>query len=66
MTKRIKIKIDPLGNPTVEAEGFAGEDCTSATRGLEQALSGTAGATRELKPEYYTEGGEDQQVHQSW
>lgn len=64
--KKIKITIDGLGNPKIEAEGFAGEDCTAATSGLEAALSGTNGADRTLKPEYYTEGGEDQQVHQSW
>ena len=29
--KRIKVKIDPMGNPTVEAVGFNGVGCTDAT-----------------------------------
>lgn len=64
--KRIKIKIDPMGNPKIEAEGFLGEDCTAATSGLEAALSGTNATDRTLKPEYYVEGEGDQEVHQSW
>lgn len=62
--KRIRIKIDQLGTATIEAEGYTGNDCQAATAGLEAVLGGTA--KTDLKPEYYTEGGEDQQQHQSW
>jgi hypothetical protein len=63
--RKIVVKIDPLGNPTVEAVGFNGLGCQEATRGLEQALGGTLDQ-RTLKPEAYNEGDENQQVHQSW
>lgn len=66
--RKIKIKIDPLGNPTVEAEGFTGGECAEATRGIEQALGGIDGADRELKSEYYEEGdeGEENTIRTGW
>jgi hypothetical protein len=38
--RKIVIKIDPMGNPTIEAVGFSGGDCTAATDGIERALGG--------------------------
>jgi hypothetical protein len=52
-TKRITVKIDPLGNPTVEAHGFNGVGCAAATAGIESALNSAASdATRVIKPEW--------------
>jgi hypothetical protein len=65
MERKIKVIIDPLGNPKVEAIGFQGMGCQEATRGIEQALGGDLD-NRVLKPEAYNEGDENQQVHQSW
>lgn len=62
--RKIKITIDPLGNPKIEAVGFAGMDCTAATKGLENALGGAADTS--LKPEYYQENSEGEQQHQTW
>lgn len=51
--KKITIKIDPLGNPTVEAHGFNGVGCEDATRTLEEALAGGDGnMTRVIKDEW--------------
>ena len=55
--KTISIKIDPLGKPTIEASGFTGEACLSATKPLEDALSGGVPVERVEKAELYeTEG----------
>lgn len=58
--KRIKITIDPLGNPTVEAEGFNGMGCEAATKGIEDALAGKSGFDRVMKPEAFNEEHEQQ------
>lgn len=52
-TKRVKVVIDPLGNPTVEAINFFGVGCEAATAPIEKALAGGAGGvTRVMKPEW--------------
>jgi hypothetical protein len=61
---KIKIKIDPMGTSTVEAEGFTGNQCAAATAGIIAALGG--GGATDLKPEYYNEGDNTEQQHQSW
>lgn len=63
--RKIKIKIDGMGTPTIEAEGFNGGDCTQATEGIERALGGAQDA-RNYKPEYYNEGDNQQENHISW
>lgn len=60
--KRIKIEIDPLGNPKIEAEGFVGNACEQATAPIEKALAGGEGFTKELKPEWYQD--QDQEEHE--
>jgi len=54
MQKQIKITIDPMGNPKVEAENFVGAGCETATAGIERMLSGGKSelADKTLKPEY--------------
>lgn len=61
---KILVKISPLGVPTIEAEGFAGEGCKQATEGLERALGG--GGDTSFKAEYYSEGNEGQENHITW
>jgi hypothetical protein len=39
MHKTITVKINALGMPTVEANGFQGGSCTDATKAIEKALS---------------------------
>ncbi len=52
--RSIKVTIDPMGNPTVEAVGFNGVGCTDATKAIEQALSGgDGGVSRVLKSEFH-------------
>lgn len=59
--KRIKITVDPLGNPTVEAEGFNGMGCEAATKAIEDALAGKGGGfERVMKPEAFNEEQEQQ------
>lgn len=50
--RKIKVTIDPLGNPTVEAVGFNGAGCTEATAGIEAALNSQPAASRDYKPEW--------------
>ena len=40
MNKRIIFKIDPLGNPIIEADGFIGTSCKDATKAFEDVFSG--------------------------
>jgi len=49
--QQIIVTIDAEGNPKIEAAGFTGTSCKTATAPLEQAL-GTV-ADRQLKPEYH-------------
>ncbi len=67
LDKKIKVTITALGKPTVEAIGFNGVGCEAATKGIEGALSGEGGATREYKPEWTaTDTEEKETVKQSW
>jgi hypothetical protein len=52
--KKIKITIDPLGKPVVEAVGFHGVGCAEATSNIEKALAGSnVPTTRVIKPEWH-------------
>lgn len=63
----INVKIDPLGRATIEANGFTGTSCETATQGIEKALSGgKLEATKVIKPEWNeTESAENHQT-QTW
>jgi hypothetical protein len=65
MQRQISITIDPVGRPKIEAIGFNGQGCETATKGLEQALGGGNVSHRDLKPEY-TNTETDQQIQQGW
>lgn len=68
--RKIKVTIDQLGRPVVEAVGFNGQGCSAATDPIEKALAGDAkaGATRVLKPEWQNYGTEEntEQARQQW
>ena len=66
--RKIKVTIDALGKPVVEASGYAGCGCTEATKGIEQALGGSGdGSNRVLKGEYNEISTDSEQsVEQRW
>ena len=65
--RQIKIKIDPLGNPVVEAVGFNGVGCEAATKPIEDALSGAGGGfDRVLKPEWNNSETDQEQHARNW
>ena len=49
--KRIVVTVDRMGNSVVEAQGYQGAECETATAGIERALGGAA--RRDHKPEFY-------------
>lgn len=68
MDRKIRVSIDALGRPKIEAEGFHGGTCTDATKSIEVALAGGGGSVeRVLKPEWYESGETAQQEQeQQW
>lgn len=50
MSKQIKFKISGSGNPTIEAQGFVGTSCQSATRPFEAHFD-EKGKDVTIKPE---------------
>lgn len=51
MSKRIRVRVSPIGEITVEAEGFHGNGCEAATKAIEEALGKTKARTR--KPDFW-------------
>ena len=65
--KEIKVSIDPMGNPKIEAVGFAGQGCEAATKSIEDALkAGDGKMERVLKPEFAATDTTQQQHVRSW
>lgn len=65
--KKIRVTIDPLGKPKVEAIGFNGMGCAEATKGIEDALAGSSEATtRVMKPEWHATETEENHQTMSW
>ena len=52
MSERIIVDISPAGASKIEAEGYTGTTCATATRELELVLGGGA-IKRKEKPEYF-------------
>lgn len=60
--KKILVKISrKTGAVSVETEGYEGASCLEATRKLEEGL-GMKDPERDLKPEFYTENSDNQQI----
>jgi hypothetical protein len=51
MKKQIHVRVSPIGEITVEAQGFKGQGCEAATKAIEAALGTTTNRTR--KPEFW-------------
>jgi hypothetical protein len=51
MSRRILVKVSPVGEITVEAEGFQGKGCEAATQAIEEALGKPRERTR--KPDFW-------------
>lgn len=52
MSKSLNITITPAGTVTVDAQGFQGAGCKSATEQIELVLGG--GGETKKKPEYHS------------
>jgi len=61
--KRITVKIDPLGNPTIEAHGFNGQGCEQATHNIEHVFRGGGENTREIKDSWHAAEDESNSLH---
>ena len=58
--KTIRVTIAPDGKPTVEANGFQGADCKSATKPIEDAFGAKDVAVVD-KPEAFLASGQSNQ-----
>ena len=58
MSKRIHVRVSPIGEITVEAEGFHGNGCEAATKAIEDALGKTKARTR--KPDFWRQSSSQQ------
>lgn len=63
--RKVIVKIDALGRPSVEADGFTGTSCEVATKPIEDALAGGNPLNREYKPEWEQSQGEtvSEEIH---
>lgn len=52
MPQIIKIDVSPAGDVKVDAQGFTGQSCADATKGIELVLGGGE-AKKDKKPEWY-------------
>lgn len=67
MAKQIKIDITPAGSAKIEAIGFNGKGCASATEMIEVAIGGApANANRKKKPEFFASPSAGQKVKQGF
>jgi hypothetical protein len=67
MAKQIKVTIDQLGNPKIEAIGFQGQGCEQATKNIEDAFTAGGGIEKEYKEEWsMSEENNNTEVEQSW
>ena len=61
MNRRIHVRVSPIGEITVEADGFQGKGCEAATKAIEEALGKPRQRTR--KPDFWrqSQGHQNQQ-----
>ncbi|TAE89976.1 MAG: DUF2997 domain-containing protein [Verrucomicrobia bacterium] len=60
--RRIHVRISPVGEITVEADGFQGKGCEAATKAIEEALGKTRERTR--KPDFWRQNNRHQNQQQ--
>jgi hypothetical protein len=51
MSRHIHVRVSPVGEITVEADGFQGKGCEAATKAIEEALGKPRVRTR--KPDFW-------------
>ena len=51
MSRKILVRVSPLGEISVEAEGFQGKGCEAATKAIEDALGKPR--ERKRKPQFW-------------
>ena len=62
MNRRIHVRVSPIGEIVVEAEGFQGKGCEAATKAIEEALGKPTSRVR--KPEYWRQINQQQNRQQ--
>jgi len=62
MSRRIQVRVSPIGDITVEAEGFQGKGCEAATKAIEEALGKAKQRTR--KPDFWRQSNHNQNQQQ--
>lgn len=63
--RKIKVTINPLGIPVIEAVGFNGVGCEAATANIEAALSsGDTASSKVIKDEWHNDAGAEQHQEQ--
>jgi hypothetical protein len=62
MPRTIEVTVSPKGETTVQTKGYAGADCSQASKFLENAL-GVVTADRKTA-EFYETGSQQQHLHQ--
>ena len=62
MSRRILVKVSPVGEITVEADGFQGKGCEAATKAIEDALGKPRERTR--KPDFWRQSNRSQNQQQ--
>jgi hypothetical protein len=60
--RRIHVRVSPVGEITVEADGFQGKGCEAATKAIEEALGKTRERTR--KPDFWRQNNRHQNQQQ--
>jgi hypothetical protein len=58
MSRKIHVRVSPIGEITVEAEGFHGKGCEAATKAIEDALGKPRERTR--KPDFWRQSQRNQ------
>lgn len=62
ITRRIHVRVSPVGEITVEADGFQGKGCEAATKAIEEALGKPRERTR--KPDFWRQQNRNQNQQQ--
>lgn len=51
--KQVTIVVDKFGRTSIDAQGFKGKSCASATEAVEIAIGGGVVADKKKKPEFF-------------
>jgi hypothetical protein len=62
VSRKIHVRVSPIGEITVEADGFQGNGCEAATKAIEDALGKPGVRTR--KPDFWRQSSVNQNQQQ--